>query len=166
MRSRVHSGTLDAATFLTVPTALDGHQALGTPVMEARLGYLRDRWVGQVRGIDNIEILTPDDPAMRCGMTSLRISGRTSHADNDAIVGHLLKMHGIFTVRREGPAGGDCVRITPAQFTVVDQIDRLAHALHDAARRFRTSSGVMVRPRSDILCDVRHSVIGGDGMSR
>jgi hypothetical protein len=37
IRSRVRSGTLDVATFLAVPTALDCHQALGTPVMEARL---------------------------------------------------------------------------------------------------------------------------------
>ena len=137
IRSRVHSGTLDAATFLTVPTALDCHQALGTSVMEARLRYLRDRWVGKVRDIDNIEILTPDDPSMYGGMTSFRISGRTSHADNDAIVGHLLNSHRIFTVRREGPVGGDCVRITPAQFTMAEQIDRLVAGLRDVARGFR-----------------------------
>jgi selenocysteine lyase/cysteine desulfurase len=137
VRSRVHSGTLDAATFLTVPTALDCHQALGTSAMEARLRYLRDRWVGQVRDIDNIEILTPDDPSMHGGMTSFRISGRTSHADNDAIVSRLLNSHRIFTVRREGPVGGDCVRITPAQFTMAEQIDRPVAGLRDVARRFR-----------------------------
>lgn len=137
IRSRVHSGTLDVATFLTVPTALDCHQTLGTPVMEARLRYLRDRWVSQVKDVGNVEILTPDDPSMHCGMTSFRISGRTSHSDNDAIVTHLLKAHRIFTVRREGLVGGDCVRITPAQFTMADQVDRLAHAIRDAARRFR-----------------------------
>jgi isopenicillin-N epimerase len=74
---------------------------------------------------------------MHCGMTSFRISGRSSRADNDAIVAHLLNAHRIFTVRREGLIGGDCVRITPAQFTMADQVDRLAHAVRDAARRFR-----------------------------
>jgi selenocysteine lyase/cysteine desulfurase len=137
VRSRVHSGTLDMATFLTVPTALDCHQALGTPVMEARLRYLRDRWVHQVRDIDNIEILTPDDPSMHCGMTSFRISGRTSHADNDAIVSYLLKRHRIFTARRDGLANGDCIRVTAAQFTLSDQVDQLANAIRDAAQRFR-----------------------------
>ena len=137
IRSRVHSGTLDAATFLTVPTALDCHQALGAPVMEARLRYLRDRWVSQVKDVGNLEILTPDDPSMYCAMTSFRISGRPSRADNDAIVAYLLNRHRIFTVRREGLIGGDCVRITPAQFTTADHVDLLAHAVRDAARRFR-----------------------------
>jgi isopenicillin-N epimerase len=137
IRSRVHSGTLDVATFLTVPTALDCHQALGAPVMEARLRYLRDRWVSQVKDVGNLEILTPDDPSMYCGMTSFRISGRPSRADNDAIVAYLLNRHRIFTVRREGLIGGDCVRITPAQFTTADHVDLLAHAVRDAARRFR-----------------------------
>jgi selenocysteine lyase/cysteine desulfurase len=137
IRSRVHSGTLDVATFLTVPTALDCHQALSTPVMEARLRYLRDRWVSQVKDVGNVEILTPDDPSMHCGMTSFRISGRSSHADNDIIVAHLLKAHRIFAVRREGPIGGDCVRITAAQFTMADQVDRLVHAVRDVAQRFR-----------------------------
>jgi isopenicillin-N epimerase len=138
IRARVQSGTLDAAKFLTVPTALDRHQALGAPIMEARLRYLRDRWVGRVKDLGNVEILTPDDPSMHCGMTSFRISGRSSHSDNDAIVAHLMNAHRIFTVRREGLIGGDCVRITPAQFTMADQVDRLAHAVRDAARRFRT----------------------------
>jgi isopenicillin-N epimerase len=137
IRSRVHSGTLDMATFLTVPTALDCHQALGTPVMEARLRYLRDRWVHQTNDIDNLEILTPDDPSMHCGMTSFRISGRTSHADNDAVVDYLLNRHRIFTVRRDGVTNGDCIRITAAQFTLSDHVDQLAYAIRDAARRFR-----------------------------
>jgi isopenicillin-N epimerase len=137
IRSRVHSGTLDVAAFLTVPTALDCHQALGTPVMEARLRYLRDRWVSQVKDIENVGILTPDDPSMHCGISSFRISGRSSPADNEAIVAHLLNAHRIFTVRREGLIGGDCVRITPAQFTMADHVDRFAHAVRDAARRFR-----------------------------
>src|SRR3569833_896198 len=138
IRSRVHSGTLDVAAFLTVPTALDCHQALGTSVVEARLRYLRDRWVGQVKDNDKDENHTPDDPSMHCGMTSFRLSGRTSQADNEAIAGYLLNAHHIFTVRREGLAGGDCVRVTPAQFTMADQVDRFAYALRDAARRFRT----------------------------
>lgn len=137
IRSRVHSGTLDAAAFLTLPRAMDCHEALGAAVKQSRLRYLRNRWVEQVRQIDNVEILTPDDPAMHGAITSFRLAGRTSQADNDAIVGYLLDTHRIFTVSRGGVAGGDCVRVTPAQFTHVDHVDRLAAALHDVARRFR-----------------------------
>ena len=138
IRSRVSSGTLDAATFLTVPAALDCHQALGTPVMEARLRYLRDHWVSQALDVGNIEVLTPGDPSMYCGMTSFRIAGRTSPADNTAIAADLLNRHRIFTVSRDGIAHGSCVRVTAAQFTTLDQVDQLARALPDLARRFRT----------------------------
>ncbi|MEU4345046.1 aminotransferase class V-fold PLP-dependent enzyme [Nocardia sp. NPDC023852] len=138
IRSRVHSGTLDVAAFLTLPTALDCHEALGASVKEARLRYLRNRWVDQVRQIDNLEILTPDDSSMYGAITSFRLSGRTSQADNEAIAGYLLDTYRIFTVRRGGVAGGDCVRVTPAQFTPTGHVDQLATALHDVARRFRS----------------------------
>ncbi|WP_406275634.1 aminotransferase class V-fold PLP-dependent enzyme [Nocardia sp. NBC_00881] len=137
IRSRVHSGTLDVAAFLTLPTALDCHEALGASVKEARLRYLRNRWVDQVRQIDNLEILTPDDSSMYGAITSFRLSGRTSQADNEAIAGYLLDTYRIFTVRRGGVTGGDCVRVTPAQFTPAGHVDQLATALHDVARRFR-----------------------------
>ncbi|MFF0390688.1 aminotransferase class V-fold PLP-dependent enzyme [Kitasatospora sp. NPDC004615] len=46
LRSRVHNGTLDAATVLALPAALDLHHALGAaPAKQARLRHLRDRWV-------------------------------------------------------------------------------------------------------------------------
>jgi isopenicillin-N epimerase len=105
--------------------------------MEARRRYLRDRWVHQTNDIDNLEILTPADPSMHCGMTSFRISGRTSHADNDAVVDYLLNRHRIFTARRDGVTNGDCIRITAAQFTLSGHVDQLAYAIRDAARRFR-----------------------------
>lgn len=137
IRSRVHSGTVDAAAFLTVGTALDCHEALGASIKQARLRHLRDHWVDRVRHIDNIEILTPGDPSMYGAITSFRIAGRTSQADNEAIARYLLEEHGIFTVRRGGVAHGDCVRVTPAQFTLTEHVDRLADALPDVARRFR-----------------------------
>ena len=68
---------------------------------------------------------------------SFRIAGRTSQADNDAIAADLLNRHRIFTVSRGGVARGACVRVTAAQFTTLDQVDQLARALPDLARRFR-----------------------------
>ncbi|WP_157224165.1 aminotransferase class V-fold PLP-dependent enzyme [Nocardia paucivorans] len=137
IRSRVHSGTSDAATFLTVDTALDCHAELGASVEQARLRRLRNHWVDRVRHIDNIEILTPEDPSMYAAITSFRISGRASQGDDEAIVRYLLEKYGIFTVRRGGVDHGDCVRVTPAQFTLIEHVDRPADALPDVARRFR-----------------------------
>jgi selenocysteine lyase/cysteine desulfurase len=137
IRSRVHSGTLDAASVLSVPTALDFHDSLGAAVKQSRLRFLRDRWVHQVRDIAGLEILTPDDPAMYGTITAFRFTGRTSEADNVEISRDLLERYRIFTVRRGGPARGDCVRVTPALFTSRDQVDLFAAALRDLAGRFR-----------------------------
>ncbi len=136
IRSRVHSGTMDVAPVLSIPTALDFHDALGAAVKQARLRYLRDRWVHQVRDIPNVEILTPEEPPMYGTITAFRISGRVSEADNVAISDHLFDRYRIFTVRRGGPARGDCVRVTPALFTSRDDVDLLALAVRDVAGRF------------------------------
>ncbi|MEU6737573.1 aminotransferase class V-fold PLP-dependent enzyme [Streptosporangium sandarakinum] len=135
IRSRVHSGTLDAAAVLSVDAALDFHDALGAAVKQARLRFLRDRWVHRVRDIPGMEILTPEDPAMYGAITAFRFAGRTSEAENVAITDDLYDRYRIFTVRRGGPVRGDCVRVTPALFTSRDDVDLLATALHDLARR-------------------------------
>ncbi|MFC6081956.1 aminotransferase class V-fold PLP-dependent enzyme [Sphaerisporangium aureirubrum] len=135
IRSRVHSGTMDVAPILVTPVALDFHDALGAAVKQARLRYLRDRWVEQVRHLPGVEILTPDDPAMYGAITSFRLTGRTSEADNLAIVKHLLDRHRVFTVRRGGLARGDCVRVTPALFTSAGDVDLLAKGLRELAGR-------------------------------
>ena len=137
IRSRVHSGTMNVAPILTVGAALDFHDALGAARKQARLRYLRDRWVHQVYDLPNLEILTPEDPAMYGALTAFRVSGRTSEADNVAIADQLLNRYRVFTVRRGGVSRGDCVRVTPALFTSADDVDRLARAVPDIARRMR-----------------------------
>ncbi len=48
----------------------------------------------------------------------------------------LLLDHGIFTVQRGGVHLCDCVRVTPALFTTIADVERLVAALEDAAQRF------------------------------
>ena len=129
INSRVHTGTTNFAAFLTVPAAIDFHVSVGPAHKAARLRYLRDRWVGAARGVAGIDVLTPDDSGMSAGITSFRLSGRTTRQDNDRLVDELLTKHRIFTARRSGIAGGDCVRVTPALFTMPTDVDRLAAAL-------------------------------------
>lgn len=52
-----------------------------------------------------------------------------SKADNVAITNELRDKHNIFTVRRGGVAGGDCVRVSTALFTKTSDLDRLVAAL-------------------------------------
>lgn len=137
IHSLMHTGTPDYAAQLTVPAALDFQAAIGGPAREARLRWLRDRWVARVRDIDGLEILTPDDPRLHGGMTSFRIRGLASNADNMRVVQALLDQHRIFTVYRNGVAKGSCVRVTPALHNHADDVDRLAVALADMVPRLR-----------------------------
>lgn len=135
IQSRVHSGTANFATFLSVPTALDFHEAVGPAYKAARIRYLRDRWVGACRGTTGIDLLTPDAPGMAAGITSFRIRGRTSRAENQAVTTELFDQHRLFTVWRNGLARGDCVRVTPALYNTPADADRLAGALKSIAVR-------------------------------
>lgn len=133
IRSRVHTGTVDFAALLTLPAALDFQASIGVPARAQRLRDLRDRWVSPLRGLEAIQILTPDDPQMHGGITSLRLAGRTSDADNRALAAQLLDRFGIFTVFRDGVAAGSCVRVTPAVFNTMAEMDALAAALRQLA---------------------------------
>lgn len=133
--SKIHTGTANFATFLTVPTAIDFHESVGAPHKAARLRYLRDRWVQAVRGTRGIDILTPDEAGSVAAITSLRMHGRGGKAENQALAAELLDRYGIFTVWRTGVARGDCIRITPALYNTPSDVDRLAAALKEIAGR-------------------------------
>jgi selenocysteine lyase/cysteine desulfurase len=127
--ARVHTGTVSYATVLSVSDAIDTHLAIGGAAKAARLLYLRDRWVRAVRGRPGIEVLTPDDAALHAGITSFRLTGRTTLADNLAVKRQLFDRWKIFTVERAGPARGACIRVTPSLINTAADVDALAAAL-------------------------------------
>lgn len=133
--SRIHTGTANFATYLTVPAALDFHDAVGPAPKATRLRYLRDRWVSAVRGTAGIDLLVPDDRELVAAITSFRLHGRTGREENQALVAELLERYGIFTVWRTGVSSGDCVRVTPALYNGPGDADRLAAALIEMAAR-------------------------------
>ena len=135
IQSRIHTGTANFATFLSVPAALDFHAAVGPAAKAARVRYLRDRWVDAVRGTTGIDVLTPDDPGMVAAITSFRLHGRGTRDANQAVVRELFDRFGLFTVWRNGPAKGDCVRVTPALYNTPADAEKLADALRTLARR-------------------------------
>lgn len=133
IESRMHTGTANFANFLTVPAALDFHESVGPAAKAARLRYLRDRWVTAVRGTPGLDILAPDEAGMVAAITSFRLHGRRTAAENQAVVKTLLERYGIFTVWRAGVFNGDCVRVTPALYNTPADVDRLAIALKEVA---------------------------------
>jgi selenocysteine lyase/cysteine desulfurase len=134
IQSRIHTGTANFATFLTVPAALDFHDAVGPALKAARVRYLRNRWVHAVRDVPGVDVLTPDDRDLVAAITSFRLHGRGGKAENQAIVEALFERHRLFTVWRTGVDGGDCVRVTPTLYNTPADADRLAGALRELAR--------------------------------
>jgi selenocysteine lyase/cysteine desulfurase len=129
IEARIHTGTTNFAAVLTVPAALDFHERVGGPAKEARLRYLRTRWAEALRTHDRLEILTPADSKRHAGITSFRVKGKTSFADNRALTERLLQEHGIFTVARAGVAAGACVRVAPGLVNSAMDVDALTAAL-------------------------------------
>lgn len=124
-------GTPNIPALMTLPKVFAEHREIGgSAVKGARLAYLRDLWVREARNMDGIEVLTPDDPRLYCGITSFRFQG---HADQPLMTRRLLDEHGIFAVPRVGSACGPCIRITPGFITSADDVARLTHALRSLA---------------------------------
>lgn len=133
--SRLHTGTANFATIMTVPDALDFQASIGVENKAARLRFLRDRWVRAVRNVAGVNVLTPDDAALVGAITGFRLAGRGDRASNQAIARALLDEFGIFTTTRSGLAKGDCVRVTPALYNSVADADKLANAVKVLAAR-------------------------------
>lgn len=131
--NRVGVGTTNPAAMLSVPTALDIHARIGPQRKEARLRFLRERWAEALREDDRFEILTPADPALYAGITSFRLRGQRDNQRNAALARRLLEEFHIFTVQRDGIASGACVRVTPAHFSSIEEIDALTAALQRIA---------------------------------
>jgi Selenocysteine lyase len=127
--AKLHTGTTNFAATLTVKEALDFHLSIGVKAKESRLRALRDRWAEALRDHPRLEILTPRDARLTCGITSFRLKGKTSVEENRAVAADLLQRFNIFTVERPGVAKGACVRVTPALFTRESEIDALIAAL-------------------------------------
>ena len=129
IRARTPYSTPNIPALLTLPLVFEEHRAMGGSAAKgARLNYLRNRWVSAVRELPGIEVMTPDDPRLYCGITSMRF---TRHADQQAMAERLLKDYNLFTIARSGAASGPCIRITPGLTTTAADIDLLIRALNE-----------------------------------
>jgi isopenicillin-N epimerase len=128
---RVPYGTPNIPAWMTLPKVFEEHLAIGGSAAKgARLNYLRDLWVAPSRALAHIDILTPDDPRLYCGITALRF---TRHEDQQHMAQRLLDEFNLFTVAREGSACGPCIRITPGFSTTAAQVGLLVEALRQLA---------------------------------
>ena len=129
IKSRIHSGTINFASRLAIPAALDFHDALGPANKEARLRYLRSLWTEEAQRMKHIEVLGGSDEPSWTGIASFRLVGKSTIDDAQHLQQRLEEESGIFTVVRKGLASGACVRITPQVFNSADEMGRLVDAM-------------------------------------
>ncbi|NWA83439.1 aminotransferase class V-fold PLP-dependent enzyme [Pseudomonas sp. D2002] len=126
VRARTPYSTPNFPALMTLPLVLEEHRALGGSAAKgARVNYLRDLWVSQVRQLPGIEVLTPDDPRLYCGITAFKFIGR----DQQVMAERLFEDYGLFTTTRTGAAFGTCIRVTPGLVTSAADIDVLVNAI-------------------------------------
>jgi selenocysteine lyase/cysteine desulfurase len=127
IRARMPHSTPNIPALLTLPLVIEEHHAMGGSAAKgARLNYLRNLWVRPARELPGIEVMTPDDPRLYCGITSMRFS---AHVDQQPMVERMLNDFNLFTVVRSGAASGPCIRITPGLTTTAADMMRLTTAL-------------------------------------
>lgn len=131
VRTRIHTGTVNFASVLTIPDALDFRENIGQKNIENRLRKLRNQWVSKVRDNDKVEVLTPDDERMYAGITSFRLKGKTTYRENADLMTTLNEKYGIFTVAIGGLAKGGGIRVSPSLYNTLEDMDKLAAAIND-----------------------------------
>ncbi|UOP11869.1 aminotransferase class V-fold PLP-dependent enzyme [Pseudomonas palleroniana] len=126
VRARTPYSTPNFPALMTLPLVLEEHRDVGGAAAKgARVNYLRDLWVRRVRPLPEIEVLTPDDPRLYCGITAFKFIGR----DQQVMADRLLKDYGLFTTTRVGATFGTCIRVTPGLATSAADIDALVGAI-------------------------------------
>lgn len=127
VRARTSYSTPNFPALMTLPLVFEEHRELGGSAAKgARVNYLRDLWVNQVRALPGIEVLTPDDPRLYCGITAFKFVAR----DQQVMVDRLLRDYDLFTTTRVGAAFGTCIRVTPGLVTSAADIDVLVNAIN------------------------------------
>ncbi len=124
-----HTGTHPVHTDLAIADAIDFHNSIGTQRKEARLRYLQNYWVKQVRGTPNVVMNTPTDPARSCGIANVGVAGMKGVP----LAKVLMDKHKIFTVGidSEGVIG---VRVTPQMYITPKELDTFAGAIKAIAK--------------------------------
>jgi selenocysteine lyase/cysteine desulfurase len=124
-------GTHPAANHNAISVALAFHNAIGGGRKLARLRYLRDRWARRLqKESERFRILTPLDSPNAGGIGLVHVEG----LDPGKLGSWLLEKHRIVTTPIVH-AEFDGIRVTPNVYTTLDEIDRFAEKMTEAARK-------------------------------
>jgi selenocysteine lyase/cysteine desulfurase len=126
-----HTGTHPAHTDLAIQNAIEFHQAIGSARQEARLRYLQNYWTTKVRGLKNVVLYTPTDPARSCAIATVGVE----HVKPADLARTLLDKYRIWTTGIDNDSAGvHGVRVTPHVFIMPRELDVLVKAIGEIAR--------------------------------
>jgi len=117
-------GTHAEAPFLGIGDALTFHQAVGGARKEARLRFLRDRWMRRLHATGKVHLHTSFDPHYSCGLGTVQIEG----IETAKIVDHLWDKHRILVVgiKHDEFEG---MRVTPSVYSTLEEVDRFCEII-------------------------------------
>ncbi len=128
IRKLNHTGTISVAADIAINHAIDYQNGIGIKEKEARLRYLKNLWVSQVKDLKKIKINTPSDKMRSCAIANVGVEG-IKPAELAKI---LLEKYKIWTVAIDS-SNVHGVRVTPHVFTSVAEINKLVIALKEIA---------------------------------
>lgn len=110
--------------------AINFHNAIGKKRKEERIRYLKNYWAEKVKDIPRVKIHTSLKSAYSCAICGVSIDGLTPQ-QLDAELFNKYKIHTV-GISWENI---QCVRVTPHVYTKLQDLDKLAGALEEIAKR-------------------------------
>lgn len=127
--NRVQTGTMNLAAVISVRDALKFVNDIGIEHIDKRFRALRHRWTQHFIDDNRVDILSPEDPRMHCGLTSFRIN---AHPDARALGRQLLTDYAINSAPIPEYNG---IRIAPGLYSSMADMDALTAAIKDIASK-------------------------------
>jgi len=122
-------GTHPAANILAISHAIAFHDGIGPARKQARMLYLRDRWARRLSAQDRYRLHTSLAPGAATGVATVEIEG----IDPEKLQAHLWEKERIFVVAIKH-AEFQGIRVSPAVYTRLEEVDRFADSMERVAR--------------------------------
>ena len=123
-------GTRSFAIEQAIGSAIDFHNAIGAARKEARLKYLKQYWVDQVKDVDKVKFYTSTNPDHSGALFNFGIEGMDAGPVHNSLFGtHKIHTSPIKWEKVNGP------RITPHVYTKKYDLERLVEAINVVSKK-------------------------------
>ncbi|MBK7406193.1 MAG: aminotransferase class V-fold PLP-dependent enzyme [Phycisphaerales bacterium] len=129
IRKFEETGTHPAAPILAIAEALTFHESLGAARKQARMIYLRERWMSRLESNPRVRFHTSRKPGFAVGIGNVQIEG----LETGALAAWLWEKHRIFVVGIKHPEF-EGLRVSPSVYSTLEEVDRFSAAIEEAMR--------------------------------